>query len=82
MRVATLSGVAAVSASGGIGVCIRYVNAIYEVIGRSCESEKPNFSWFPVFLLDRARRHESAFIPKSRTCSLTRKRFTVSKHGP
>lgn len=44
MRVATLSGVAAVSAfRARIGVCIRYVNAIYGVIGRSCESRKAEF---------------------------------------
>lgn len=50
MRVATLSGGFGDGGDGGgvvgqIGVCIRYVNAVYyEVIGRSCESEEPNSS--------------------------------------
>lgn len=54
MRVATLSGVGGGFAVVRIGVCIRYVNAVYEVIGRSCESEKLNFSWLPVFSPDRS----------------------------
>jgi len=46
VRVATLSGGLGIR---WMGVCVRYANVVYEVIGRSCESEKPNFSRFPAF---------------------------------